>query len=316
MFVFVLVVNTGDPLEDLRANPKVTKAQIALREHDLGMDKSVPERYVKWISHAVHGDFGVDNKKRPVWPQVRRALLVTLRLVLFAQILAVTVGVLVGVLSAIRQYSWFDYGATGVSFFLYSLPVVAVGSFLRYVGALRLNRLVGRSKDPIIKVQGDRTFPSRCAPSHPSACGIRAGIYDFLTHAILPTLTLLLISYAGYSRFQRAAMLETLSTDYTRTARAKGISERRVILRHAFRNSLIPITTIVALDFGALFGGAIITETIFEWRGMGRLLIDSIRKIDPNILLCWLLITATCVVFFNIIADLLYAVLDPRIRVG
>jgi peptide/nickel transport system permease protein len=265
---------------------------------------------------VVHGDFGIDNANKPVWPQVKRALSVTLRLVLLAQVLSVLIGVLIGVMSAVRQYSWFDYGATGISFFLYSLPVVAVGSFLRYVGALRFNAWMGRAKDPIIKVQGDRTFPSQCSVKHPSACGWSAGVYDFVTHAILPTLTLMLITYAGYSRFQRAAMLETLSTDYTRTARAKGLTERRVILRHALRNSLIPITTIVALDFGGLIGGAIITETIFEWNGMGRLLISSIQKVNPNVLLCWLLVTSIVVIIFNIIADVLYAVLDPRIRLA
>ncbi|MEI7548375.1 MAG: ABC transporter permease, partial [Actinomycetota bacterium] len=215
-FVFVLVVNTGDPLEDLRTNPRTTKEYIQFREHELGMDKTIPVRYYRWVSKAIHGDFGVDNKKKSVWPQVKRALMVTIRLVLFAEFVSVMLGVLVGVISAVRQYSWFDYTATGASFFLYSLPVVAVGSFLRYVGALKLNSLLGRAADPLIKVQGDRTFPAAC-PKHPSACGFTGGLYDFLTHATLPTLTLVLISYAGYSRFQRAAMLETLSTDYTRT---------------------------------------------------------------------------------------------------
>ncbi len=316
MLVFVLVVNTGDPLENLKANPRHTQAQLDLRSHQLGLDKSLPSRYWSWISKAVHGDFGKDVKDRPVWAQVKRAMFVTLRLVLIAQFLAILLGVLVGVISAVRQYSWFDYAATGVSFFLYSLPIVAVAAFLRYVGALKVNQWLGRVDNPLIKVQGDRTFPSRCSASVPSACGWRAGLYDFATHAILPTLALLAITYAGYSRYQRASMLETLSTDYTRTARAKGISERRVIFRHAFRNALIPITTIIALDFGALIGGAIITETIFEWRGMGRLLVDSVTTIDPNILLCWLLITAIAVILFNVIADLLYAVLDPRIRLG
>ncbi len=316
ILVFVLVVNTGDPLEDMRTNPRIPKGQIALQEHKLGLDQPVTVRYWRWVSKAVHGDFGKDNKDRPVWPQVKRALFVTLRLVLLAQIIAVLIGVTIGVISAVRQYSWFDYAATGISFFLFSMPIVAVAAFLRYIGALRVNEWLGRTKNPLIKVQGDRTFPSKCTPNNPGACGLRAGLYDFATHALLPTLALLLITYAGYSRFQRASMLETLSSDYTRTARAKGITERRVIMRHAFRNSLIPVTTIMALDFGAIIGGAIITETIFEWRGMGRLLIDSINKIDPNILLCWLMITATCVIVFNIIADLLYAVLDPRIRLG
>lgn len=311
---FILVINTGDPLEDLRTKqPPTPAATIALREHQLGLDKPPVERYVSWLTKAIHGDFGKTIKNEPVWDEVSRALGVTLRLVLFAEILSVLIGVTIGVISAVKQYSWFDYGATTGAFLLYSLPVLAVGSFLKYVFAIRLNRWIGRADNPLIKTIGEGT-PNFCTPNKPYNCGFIPATSDFLSHAILPTLTLVLITFAGYARFSRASMLETLNADYVRTARSKGLSERRVIVKHAFRNALMTVVTVISLDFGALIGGAILTETIFEWHGMGRVLVESITKIDPNLLLCWFSVTAVAVIAFNLIADILYAFLDPRIR--
>jgi peptide/nickel transport system permease protein len=310
---FILVINTGDPLEDLRARPLVPKATIQLREQELGLNKPVVERYVHWLGKAIHGDFGKTIKKQPVWDQVKRSLGVTLRLVIFAEFCSVLIGVLIGVISAVKQYSWFDYGATTGAFLLYSLPVLAVGSFLKYILAIRLNRWIGRADHPLIKTIGEATA-NFCTKAKPQNCGFLPAVTDFLSHAFLPTLTLVLITFAGYARFSRASMLETLNADYVRTARAKGLSERRVILKHAFRNSLMTVATVISLDFGALIGGAILTETIFEWHGMGRVLVESITKIDPNLLLCWFFITAVAVIAFNLIADIIYAFLDPRIR--
>ena len=131
---------------------------------------------------------------------------------------------------------------------------------------------------------------------------------------VLPTISLALISYAAWSRFQRASMLEVLNSDYVRLARAKGLSRRRVMVKHALRTALIPLTTVTALDLAAIIGGAVVTETVFEWRGMGDLLLNSIRTDDVYAVMAWLLVTAIVVILFNLIADLLYAVLDPRIR--
>ena len=313
---FILVVNTGDPLEDLRIKqPPTPPATIALREQQLGLDKPVVERYITWLGNAVHGDFGKTIKNKPVWEAVSRALGVTLRLVIFAEIVSVLLGVLIGVISAVKQYSWFDYSATTGAFLLYSLPVLAVGSFLKFILAIRLNRWIGRADDPLIKTIGEGTA-NFCTKNKPYNCGFIPSVTDFLSHAFLPMLTLVLITFAGYARFSRAAMLETLNADYVRTARAKGLGERRVIVKHAFRNALMTVATVVSLDFGALIGGAILTETIFEWHGMGRVLVESITKIDPNLLLGWFFVTAVAVIAFNLLADILYAVLDPRIRLG
>jgi peptide/nickel transport system permease protein len=139
---------------------------------------------------------------------------------------------------------------------------------------------------------------------------------DYFWHLLLPSISLIVISFAGYSRYERASMLDNLGSDYVRTARAKGLPERRVIFRHAFRNSLIPLTTVVALDFAAIIGGAIITERVFGWKGMGSFFIEGLTNADPNPVLAFVMVTAIAVVVFNIIADVLYAWLDPRIRVG
>jgi peptide/nickel transport system permease protein len=139
---------------------------------------------------------------------------------------------------------------------------------------------------------------------------------DSFTHLLLPTLALLLIGFAGYTRYARASLLEVLNQDYIRTARAKGLTERTVVMRHAFRNALIPMTTLVAFDFAGLIGGAVITERVFAWSGMGNLFVSSLSRVDLNPVMGFFLITGTLAIFFNIVADLVYTLLDPRIRVN
>ena len=139
---------------------------------------------------------------------------------------------------------------------------------------------------------------------------------DLFTHLLLPTIAIILISFASYTRYSRASLLEVMNQDYIRTARAKGLTQRTVVVRHAFRNALIPITTIIAFDVGAIVGGAVITETVFGWTGMGRLFIDGLNRVDPNPVMAFFVVTGTLAVLFNLIADLVYAALDPRIKVG
>ncbi len=139
---------------------------------------------------------------------------------------------------------------------------------------------------------------------------------DNFTHLLLPTLALILTSIAGYSRYSRSSLLDVMNQDYIRTARAKGLTERTVVMRHAFRNALIPVTTVIALDFGALIGGAVITETVFSWSGMGALFQQAINQVDVNPIMGVFLVTAIAAVVFNVIADLIYSALDPRIRVS
>ena len=311
-FVFLLVINAGTPapVAELQSNPNHSPAALAQLKDDLGLNDPWYERYGDWISGVVRGDFGQDNSGADVGPNVFRALKVTMRLVLVAELLAIFLGVTVGIVSAVRQYSWFDYASTGMAFLFYAMPVFWFAILLKEFGAIKLNDLLESTfgTTQFMKTIGFETTNFDGSPFE------RVG--DAVGYTILPMITLAVISFAAYSRFQRASMLDTLNADYVRTAKAKGIPNRRVIFHHAFRNALIPVTTLVAIDFGALFGGVIITEFVFSWPGMGSLFRESVLHVDQNVLLCWLLVTATAVVIFNIIADVLYAFLDPRIRVG
>lgn len=303
--VFVMVANAGDPLENMRINPRIRPEQVHAEEVRLHLDKPVLERYWIWLKGAVHGDFGTDNKGTPVAPQLSRSLSVTLRLVVVALMIAVVIALFVGVVSALRQYSIFDYSTTFMAFLFFSLPVFWLAALLKEFAAIRLNDFLGHTWVYTVGQQSANLEGSFWA---------RMG--DYAGHILLPALTLILISFAQYSRFTRASMLDTLNSDYVRTAQAKGIKRRRVVVHHALRNALIPVTTVVAIDFGAVIGGAVITERVFNWKGMGTLLIDSITQFDVNVVQAWLLITALLVVVFNLLADILYAYLDPRIRLG
>lgn len=302
--VFTLVAAGGDPLADLRQRPGVSQATVALRAAELNLDKPIPQRYLIWAGGVARGDLGLAIDKEPVSDKLRRGFGITFRLVILATLLAVTVAVSLGVFSAVRQYSIGDYAGTFFAFVFFSMPVFWLAGILKDLG-IRFNQAVGST---IFYTVGERT------PN------LQGGFFDTLGnrlgHLALPTLTLALLGMAAWSRFQRAAMLDVLSADYVRTARAKGLSELQVIAKHALRNALIPLTTVVALDFASTVSGAIITERVFAWKGMGSILLEGIDRLDANVVTGWLLVTAVVVVVFNLVADILYAVLDPRIRNG
>jgi peptide/nickel transport system permease protein len=307
ILVFILVTNAGDPLENLRTRPNVSKQQIQNRISQLHLNESLPQRYWTWVSNFVRGNFGTDNSGSPVKPQLFRAMGYTLRLVVVALIVALVVGVLIGVISALRQYTIFDYVSTTLAFLFFAMPIFWFAILLKEFGAIKLNNLLQKF--------GWSRWVATIGPQSPILSHSFWGrMSDYAAHMILPVIALAAISFAEYSRYVRASMLDTMTMDYVRTARSKGISEKRVVARHAFRNALIPLTTIVALNFAAVLGGAIITETVFQWNGMGKLFIQSIQRIDPNMAMAWLMVTAILVVVFNIIADVAYAYLDPRIR--
>jgi peptide/nickel transport system permease protein len=216
-------------------------------------------------------------------------------------LLAAVLAIIVGVISAKKQYTAVDYTFTFTGFLFLAMPTFWFAILLKEA-AIWSNKRHWTS----FKTIGDR--------SPHVAAGWQAHASDTYNHMILPTIVLALISYAAWSRFNRASMLEVLDSDYIRLARAKGISPRRVLIRHALRTALIPFVTVTALDIAAILGGAIITETIFQWKGMGDFLVRSILNHDPYAILAWLLVSGTAVIVFNLIADLLYGVLDPRIR--
>jgi glutathione transport system permease protein len=306
VLVFILVAYSGDPLADLKGrNPPVPPQVIEQREKNLGLDKPLPTRYVTWLTNFVQGDMGKTIRGVEVRPLLGQRLVITLRMVILASILAIVLAIGAGVLSAVKQYTPTDYTFTFLGFLFLSMPVFWLAALLKEYGAIRLNNLFG---EQVVFTVGAET------PNLTGSLGHR--LADYAGHLILPTVALALISFAAWSRYQRATMLDVLGSDYIRLARAKGLSRSRVMVRHALRNALIPLVTVVAIDIGAVFGGAIITERVFSWQGMGQLLIQGVETSDVNILLAWLMVTSVLVVLFNLIADVLYAVLDPRIRYG
>lgn len=303
--VFGLVSAAGEPapVQAAEANPRLSDAQRDAIRARFDLDEPVLVRWWDWIGDAARLDLGEDNAGQPVWPQLRHGLAVTARLVFVALTLAVLVGIGVGVFSALRQYSVFDHTATFLSFVFFSLPVFWLAVLLKLYGGIRLNEAFDT-----------RFFFTVGYESPDLPVGLLARIGDYAGHTILPAISLILVSSAQYSRYVRASMLEALDADYVRTARAKGVRASRVVVRHALRNGLLPLTTVVALDFGAVLGGVVITETVFQWRGMGVLFVDGLRELDVYKVSGWLLVAAVAVVVFNIVADVLYAILDPRIR--
>ena len=306
ILVFVMVKLSGDPLEYLKLrNPPVPHQTIVLEERRLNLDSSMPSQYWHWITNlALHGNFGqsihpTDNIRSELFS----ALLVTARLVLVSVTISVVLAVVTGVVSAVKQYSVVDYATTTVGFLFLSMPVFWFAVLLKQAG-IWYNENVSQGTFFTI---GDKSviLDDNSTWGH---------LKDIAGHMVLPTIVLSLAGYAAWSRFQRASMLEVLGSDYVRLARAKGLRSRQVLVRHALRTALIPLTTVTALDIAALLGGAIVTETVFQWHGMGNLFLTALRDNDANLMLAWLLVTATIVIGFNLLADVLYGVLDPRIR--
>ena len=484
--VYNLAAISGDPLEGLRTSTDPNAKQLIVTlTRQLQLNVPPPIRYFYWLKNVLQGDFGKTREGQLVWDTIVHAIPVTIRLVTMATLIAIILGITIGIVTALRQYSRFDYAMTFVSFLLYSLPVFWVAVLLKQYMAIRFNTFLSNPKIPIawlviysaisaifwsgvisgtrqrvIKVFGiafAATFALLSLLSltswfiHPgltiggiallgvgTAFGItyvstglenkmalkasltmaaiavviyypmqiffkhfaslwilfllglwtigvgmlvgRAfakidrgpvmrtasitgfligflfildrlmrewapymaqdainnrpvptigeintlltptnfwmGFLDTVMHLILPSIALTLISFAGYVRFTRGTLLEVLNADYIRTARAKGLPERTVIMRHAFRNTLIPLTTIIVVDIAGIIGGAIITESVFGWVGMGTVFRKAISAFDLNLLMAATLITTTLAVGANLVADLLYSALDPRVRTG
>jgi peptide/nickel transport system permease protein len=301
VLVFTIVRATTNPTARfaLVRDPNV----IARETERLGLDRPLPQQYFAWAGGFVRGDWGESFvSRRSVGSEIRDRLWNTIQLILWGIVFSSIVAIAVGVYSASRQYSALDYTFTAFSFAGLAMPPF-------FFALLAIDLLVFRPRgwfhldQPILYSVGKRS----------SAGG---GITDYVRHLVLPVLTLSVQLVAGWSRYQRSSMLDVMSADYIRTARAKGVSRRTVLLKHGLRNALIPLTTVMAIDIGLLFGGLIVTESIFSWPGMGQLFVNSLLQGDTNILLPWLMVTAAFVLLFNLIADVLYGVLDPRIRLA
>ncbi|HSP36672.1 MAG TPA: ABC transporter permease [Frankiaceae bacterium] len=311
--VFLMVTYSGDPLGDFKTqqlrqnnNPAIRADRIRGEQHFLRLDHPLLERYWLWIKGIVlHGDFGPSRHVPDIGAELGNRLLVTARLVTLAMLLAVVLALVVGVVSAVRRARVTDHLLTLVSVVFLSLPVFWFAVLLKDYLAVDLNTSLGRR---LLFTMGEST-PNL-------AGGFWTQLGDALGHLVLPTLVLALSVYPPWSRFQRTSMVEVLDSDYVRLARAKGLPRRRVLVHHALRTALIPLATVVAVDFAGLVGSTVITEQIFTWQGMGTMLLDGIKDRDVYVVLAWLLVVAVVVVVVNLISDLLYAVLDPRIRVG
>lgn len=298
VLVFAAVRSTTNPAA-LRG-PGVRAEDIQRYEEQLGLNKPLTEQYTTWLGNFVRGDLGTSlTTRKPVWPELRDAIFNTLQLGGIAFAVTIILGVSIGTLAAIKQYSWFDSLTTGGAFVGLSFPPFFFGLVAQIVLVLSFKEWFGDTP----------FFTSRMNSPGQSGFG-----WDRLMHLVLPVMTIAVQAVAIYSRYMRASMLEVLNSDYLRTARSKGISERRVIFRHGVRNALIPVVSFAAIDVGAIIGGLVITEQIFEWPGMGRYFLQALGAGDYVRILPWAMLVVASVIVFNLIADLLYGVLDPRIR--
>jgi peptide/nickel transport system permease protein len=293
---FVLALAPGDPMGEFATNPAITAEVRDNIRRSLGLDQPLPIRYVRWLWAFVRGDMGFSfNSRSPVSGLIWQRLPTTLWVVGSAYVVGVLLALPLGVISALKRHTWLDQVVTTAAFVGFSLPPFFTGILFIIIFSVQL-----------------RWFPFIYNST------LRVSDWDSLLaqvrQSIMPIGVLVLFHTATLMRFVRAAVLEQLGRDYVRTAWAKGLSARVVVLRHILRNALIPVVTLVALDVPAIFTGALVTEQIFRVPGIGALLVDSIFRSDTPVVLAITLIYALLIVMFNLIADLLYGVLDPRVR--
>jgi peptide/nickel transport system permease protein len=302
--VFIAIrIGTNPVASYLRLNPRASQAKIQQYKVSNGLTGNIVSQYFHWLNHFVTFNWGRSIKgSRPVWPELKAAMANTLVLGGLATIIGVVVGLGIGSVSALRPRSLFDQGSTTAAFVGISVPPYVSAVLLQLFFAITLTRWLGLSH-PLLPTSG--VYP--------------AGHKGFdlmlrLKHLTLPIVVVAIQIIAVYSRYMRASLLEVVNSDYLRTARAKGISERRILVRHALRNALIPIVTVAAIDIGGIIGGLIITERIFENRGMGDFFLTAYQNGDFPQLMPWMVFVVIGVILANLLADVLYAVLDPRIR--
>jgi len=297
--IFTAVSLSGDPAARLRSNPRFDLKSIEIIEKKYKLDKPIPLRYVYWLKDVTTNKLGNSlTTNQPIWPDIKRVMSHTAQLIVTSSLIAILIGVLVGVYSAIRQYSIFDYTATSLSFLGFAMPTFWLALLLQI---LFVN--IYLKWDVRIFYTSGLNNPEEGAFS-----------LDRIQHLGLPVATLVIVDFALYSRYMRASMLEVITSDYVRTARAKGVAESRVILHHVVRNALIPLVTVIALNVGGLLGGAIITESVFSLDGMGFYFRGKLQQLDLYAVMAWLLVTSVIIILANLLADIVYGYLDPRIR--
>lgn len=332
IIVFLLLyLAPGGPLSEIIIQKRQT-ARYPVRQEDIDrlkkqydLDLPMWQGYTRWAFGwpnltdrparygVIRGDFGESwriAEHQPTMQVILRALPNTLKLTIASVLLSLLIGVPVGIYSAVHQYSKMDYTITGATFFGTAMPVFWLGTMLILLFAFKFKEW-GWFYLPAGGSSGARDFTV-------PLLGLvqKDSLTDQFLHLILPTITLSLLFMAGWSRYTRSSMLEVLRQDYIRTARSKGLSQRAVIYKHALRNALIPLVTIVTLQLPFVFGGAVITETIFNWHGMGLVYIESLFQSDWPVSMTYILVLSALTVASNLLADVLYTIVDPRIRVS
>lgn len=290
----------GDPLTTLVGEFQVSPEYIASIKKAYGLDRPLPAQLLLYLLNVLKGNFGYSfSLKEPVLSVILERVPATVLLMLGALIYSTLCGVVFGVISSRKQYSRTDHFFTLLSLVGYSLPVFWLGQILLIVLSLKFS-----------------LFPAQGMQSLREPLTGMAYWLDLLHHLVLPCFALGLSYLAINTRFARASMIEVMSADYIRTARAKGLSEKVVTYKHALRNALLPLVTLTGLNFGFLLAGAVLTETVFAWPGLGRLMYDSIYTRDYPVLMGMFILISVGVILANLVTDLLYSVLDPRIRIG
>ncbi len=322
LVVFTLATTMGDPLASFGGRQRIRSSDRERLKRQLGLDKPIVVQYVVWLigndwmdidvdgdgvpdmkgtrKGVLRGDFGKSfQEKRPVLDLIKERLPNTLLLMLTFEIVTIFLSLVIGIFSALRQYSLLDNIVTALSFIGYSMPIFWVALLSMYIFAVKFKQW----GLPYLPLFGKYDLDVG-----------RATVTQVAWHLVLPVTSIAVISIAGYTRYIRSCMLDVIHDDYIRTARAKGLTERMILFRHALKNASLPLVTVVGLDLPLLLGGAVLTESIFAWPGMGRLFWNAAQDTDVPVLMGVLMLISVAVVVFQIITDITYTFLDPRIR--
>ncbi|MGU9756093.1 dipeptide ABC transporter permease DppB [Serratia marcescens] len=313
-FAFVHMI-PGDPVTIMAGERGISAERHAQLMAEMGLDKPLYQQYFSYVSNVLHGDLGTSLKSRiSVWSEFVPRFQATLELGVCAMIFAVLVGIPVGVLAAVKRGSIFDHTAVGISLTGYSMPIFWWGMMLIMLVSVQLNLtpVSGRISDTVFLDDSQPLTGFMLIDT--LIWGEPGDFVDAVMHMILPAIVLGTIPLAVIVRMTRSSMLEVLGEDYIRTARAKGVSRMRVIVVHALRNALLPVVTVIGLQVGTMLAGAILTETIFSWPGLGRWLIDALQRRDYPVVQGGVLLVACMIILVNLLVDVLYGVVNPRIR--
>lgn len=313
-FIFVHLI-PGDPITVIAGERGLSPERHAQLMTQLGLDKPLYQQYINYLIGIFHGDLGISFKSQiPVWDEFVPRFKATFELGFCAMLFAICLGIPIGVLAAVKRGSIFDHTAISVSLTGYSMPIFWWGMMLIMLVSVHFNLtpVAGRVSDMLFLDESQPLTGFMLIDT--LIWGEEGDFLDAVVHLILPSIVLGTIPLAVIVRMTRSSMLEVLSEDYIRTARAKGVGRMRIILVHALRNAMIPVVTVIGLQVGSMLSGAILTETVFSWPGIGRWLIEALQRRDYPVVQSGVLIVATMIILVNLCVDMLYSIINPRIR--